>query len=410
MTRVPRIRTADDLTRVLDPSERVLTLFSGGLDSTYLLHLLAERDFVDVVALIVDLGDDVDYVAVADLGAKLGAQVEVLDLRETFADEFVLPAIIGQAIYLGLHPISASLSRPLIALAACSTARRLGAKAILHTANQSQNTLRRINGALDLLGFDGAFGSPYELSPVAREDKQAALAGVGLDEFGARAFSGDSNLWCREFESGALDDPEHIVVPAELYKWTASQATTASQDVTIGWELGRPVALDGETMGLVELIDRLNWMAGRFGLGRYTGLEHLASGEKALEVREMPAAQVLLAAYRQLESATIDAETIREKMRLEQVWVREAVEGRWYGCLRDSAQQFITTVGAQVTGSVTAQLSWRSMTVTSVVADRALYLRDREAWERERVAQGLTVDPPAAAACRAAIHGLGLEA
>jgi argininosuccinate synthase len=257
---------------------------------------------------------------------------------------------------------------------------------VLHTANRSQNTLRRLNGALRLLGYEGAFGSPYDLDPVTREDKLVELRAAGIDLLAGRIVSGDSNLWCREFESGILDDPELHEVPEELYAWSRPTAAPGeSDDLTVTFEHGLPVALDGEPLPLTELVDRLNRRVGAYGLGRYSGLEHLDHGEKVLEIREMPAAWLLLSSYRHIESACLDAELILEKRHLEQVWTREALEGRWFGELRLTVQAFIDACASRTTGSVTWRLRTGGADTRSITTGQPLYLRDREAWEERAI-------------------------
>jgi argininosuccinate synthase len=375
------IRTFDDLAAA-DPDAPVVTLFSGGLDSAYLLYRLRQAGFQEVHAFSVDLGDDetsADKLRITDL---IGARLHMVDGRERFAAEFVRPAIAAQATYLGNHPISSSLSRPLIASLAVDFAASVGARVLLHTANRSQNTLRRLNGAIRLLGFDGIFGSPYDLDPVDRERKIRELAGTDLRAMTTRLVSFDSNLWCREFESGILEDPEDHVVPEQLYRWSAQRPVDGVDVVEIGFSSGVPTHVDGQALPLTELIAMLNERVGRHGIGRYSGLEHIADGVKVLEIREMPAATVLLATARHLENATLDAETIREKMHVEQLWVREALEGRWFGDLRRAAQSFVDVCAARVTGAVRLTLGPGRVETCRISAARPLYLRDREEWER----------------------------
>jgi argininosuccinate synthase len=143
------------------------------------------------------------------------------------------------------------------------------------------------------------------------------------------------------------------------------------------------VELNGTALAPVELIARLNRQAGAFGIGRFCGLEHLDQGEKVLEVREAPAAHVLMDAYRHLETATLDAELLREKMHMEQVWVREAIEGRWFSALRAAADGFIEQCVAGVSGTVRYRLRDSAADVCAIQADAPIYLTDRDAWEKE---------------------------
>ncbi|MCX3063711.1 argininosuccinate synthase domain-containing protein [Streptomyces beihaiensis] len=273
--RSPLIRSFSQLGS-LDRDRPVVTLFSGGLDSSYLLLRLRRMGIREVHAVSVDIGEDESTTYKRQVADALGATIHILDRRDEFADRYVAPAIAAQAVYLGIHPVSSTLSRPLIADSAVGLARSLGAQAVLHTANRSQNTLRRLNGALGLLGYEGWFGSPYDLDPVTREDKLVELRAAGVDLLAGRIVSGDSNLWCREFESGILDDPERHEVPEEMYAWSRPVAAPGETDtLTVTFERGRPAAVDGEPLPLTGLIDRLNRRVGAYGLGRYSGLEHL---------------------------------------------------------------------------------------------------------------------------------------
>lgn len=385
MSHSASIRSFRQLADLAGRGGPVITLFSGGLDSTYLLLRLKELGVTDIHAVSVDLGEDESLEHKIEIADAIGVRLHVFDRREEFAKNYVLPALFAHAVYLGIHPISSSLSRPLIAKTAVELAGKIGANTILHTANRSQNTLRRLNNALELLGFGGDFGSPYDLDPVDREQKIQELKNAGIDHLNDRLTSGDSNLWCREFESGILDDPEDHAVPESIYRWS-STAQRPPIDLTVTYEHGVPVAIDGVRKPFVDLVEELNVTAGAYGLGRYSGLEHLDHGEKVLEIREMPAAWLLLRSSRHLESACLDAESIREKMHVEQAWVRESLEGRWFGPLHEALQSFVDTCARSVSGSVTWRLSPGNATTRAILADNPLYIRDREQWERSSIA------------------------
>lgn len=379
-----KLRSVMDLDFVCDQVDHVVTLFSGGLDSTYLLKLLSERG-VEVTAIAVDLGDELNLAALHQVTMRFGAHLRVVDLKHTFAREAVLPAIRAQARYLNTFPVSSSLSRPFIARAAVDIAESLGCGAIFHTATQSQNSLRRLNGAIEQLGYGGFYGSPYEFTSITRSEKIQALKATGLMSFEQRIVSGDSNLWCREFESGVLDNPESFTTPEHLYTWTRideeRQSGASDHKVSITFRAGVPVAVNDGEMEPVPLINYLNNLIGAYGLGRFAGLEHLEGGEKVLEVREAPAALALMEAYRHLETAVHDYELLREKTALEQLWVREAVEGRWFGTLRDAIDQFMMRTSQDVSGKVTFDLSASTLCVESIQSSFPLYLTERDGWE-----------------------------
>ena len=239
-----RFRSFTDLGNLTDRQRPVVTLFSGGLDSSYLLLRLAQMGFSDVHALSVDVGEMERTEDKRNIAGALGATLQVVDARTAFADEFVAPAIKAHAVYLDTHPVSSSLSRPLMARLAVELAADLRAATIIHTANRSQNTLRRLNGALSLLGWRGSYGSPYEMEPVSRADKLKELrdAGVGFDH--DRSISGDSNLWCREFESGSLDDPEVHAVDPQLYQWSVPRSRSGrDENIEITFRRGAPASM-----------------------------------------------------------------------------------------------------------------------------------------------------------------------
>jgi argininosuccinate synthase len=260
---------------------------------------------------------------------------------------------------------------------AAEVAAEHGCNVVIHTSNRSQNSLRRFNGALAALGFPGAYGSPFDRGSISREEKMAELRAAGVQLPVNRSASSDSNFWSREFESGDLELPE------ALYYWTKPSGNTSPARLTIRFEGGVPVELDGERLDFLTLTERVNVLAGSFGLGRYEGLEEIEDGAKVQEVREMPAACVLFDAYRRLETGCVSSECIREKMHQEQIWVREAVEGRWYQPLRSAAQAFCLTVAEKVTGAITYDLSPNKLQYRGMKADRPLYIRDRTEYEKE---------------------------
>ena len=369
----------------LDPSSPIVTLFSGGLDSTYLLSRLQAMGMRNVHAVSIDVGDIEPHSGKQQIAAHLGATFHSVDARQEFIDQHVAPALKAHAVYLGVHPISSSLSRPLLAKVALEIAEKVGATVVLHTANRSQNSLRRLNGAIEALRFGGWYGSPYDLDPVDRSAKIEHLTKAGLTEMAERVVSGDSNLWCREYESGFLDDPESHTMKHDLYQWTADKGSFPAEQLSIAFEKGLPVALDGRALTLSAIIEELNYRVGKFGYGRYSGLEHLDQGQKVLEVREMPAAWILLKTLRQLETACLSERLIREKMAVEQSWVNDAVEGRWFGGLKAATQAFIESSTESVNGTVIWALNQRSVDTVSIIATDPLYLRDRESWEIESV-------------------------
>lgn len=371
-----------DIQSTISTNPNVVTLFSGGLDSSYLLYRLQKMG-CNVIALYVDVGDSESISQLSESAHRYGAELVCHDAREQLVYSAVLPAIQAQARYLGHFPISSSLTRPIMAEAAVKVAKERGCGCILHTANTSQNSLRRLNGAIKSLNFFGSYGSPYELDVTSRAEKTAALCNTFDDKFSRRERSGDSNLWCREFESGDLDNPEFVTLKESMYLWTKNVDQDATE-IEIDFVAGIPTAIDKRELEAPALIEELNLRVGSYGIGRFEGLEHLESGEKVFEVREAPAAHILMQAYHHLSNATIDYEALREKHGLEQIWVREAVEGRWFSSLKDATQAFIEELSLSVTGSVRFTLKNGSMSMSGVRAMHPKYLTNRDLWEQNR--------------------------
>jgi argininosuccinate synthase len=370
------IRSFTDLEALASAGGSVLALASGGADSAYLLRRLTALFGERVTALHVDLGASESLGLLRNVCERLGCRLRVVDATAEFSEGYVAPAVRAQARYLGMYPISASLSRPLMAKVAVEVAAELQANILVHAATPSQNSLRRFNGALTDLGFPGAFGSPFEQTSVERGEKAVALAAAGFPEYQQRVHSVDQNLWCRSIEAGELDDPETDVAREELFRWTRRTRTDAEQ-LSIGFDRGRPDSVNGVKQELVPLLRGLNRLVGAFGLGRYVGLEETASGHKVQELREAPAAWILLEAYRCLETACVPAEAIREKQHQEQLWVREASEGRWFGVLRQAAESFIATVADRVSGVAHFELGLQGLRLVRLQVPKPLYVRSR---------------------------------
>lgn len=386
-----KIRSFSDIEELCHRDDTVVTLCGGGLDSAYLLAQLSRLD-VHVIALSVDLGDDFEIERFSSIADKFDVRIVRLDHRNEFVEEFVRPSILAGGRYLGQHPISASLSRPLIARVGVDFARSVGAKCLLHTANQSQNSLRRLNGAISDLGFESYYGSPYEFDALSRDFKRLELQeSFGIVGFEHRLLSTDTNLWCREFESGSLDDPEGFELDQGLYQWSLASESKRSV-IELGFDNGYLVSVDSKRItDVVKAISDLNVKVGRYGIGRFCSLEHLESGEKVLEVREAPAAALLLEGFAQLASATVEAETLRWMRTLGEALIMEAVEGRWFRGLRKALQSFLEVSARPVSGIVRFTLRNGGFELEGFKAQSPLYIRDREQWEYRKAAAARSV-------------------
>nr|POF02152.1 argininosuccinate synthase [Quercus suber] len=359
-------------------------MFSGGLDSTYLLLRLQQLGFTNIHAVAVDVGAPIDQAELTKYAAHFGAQFKCLDGRELFVKQGVTSAIRSHATYMGMYPISSSLTRPVIAGLITDYAKTLNAGLLLHTANLSQNSLPRLNNSIPRCGFSGAFGSPYVHSAVSREKKGEELAAVGLTIMSDRKLSGDENLWCREFEDGPVDDPEDFSVPEKAFVWTRSCKDETPIKLALHFDNGNLVSVNRQKLPLIDAVALLNKEVGKFGHGRFVGLEPLSTDDKVLEVREAPAAAIIMDALRHLEIATLDSGTLELKQSLEQRWVREAVSGQWGSRCHSMCDAAITSALNGVGGTVTYNIDHKRFLPCSIVAQHPRYVRNRDEWEHKR--------------------------
>ena len=376
------IESFGDIAKFEKKDTPVVTMFSGGLDSTYLLLRLQQLGFTNILAVAVDVGAPVDEDGLTKHAAHFGARFKCLDGRELFVKESVMPAIRAHAMYMGMYPISSSLTRPVIARLIMDYAKALNAGLLLHTANLSQNSLPRLNNSIRRYGFSGEFGSPYVHSVVSREKKAEELAAAGLTIMSERKLSGDENLWCREFEDGPLGDPESFSIPESAYQWTRRCNDSTTKKLTLSFENGNLVSVDRNKLPLIEAIALLNIEVGKFGHGRFVGLEPLSTDHKVLEIREAPAAAIIMDALRHLEIATLDSNTLESKHHLEQKWVREAISGHWGGMCHSMCDAAIASALNGVSGSVTYDIDYMRYLPCSIVAQNPCYIRDRDQWEQ----------------------------
>lgn len=364
----------------LKDQEEVACLDSGGLDSAYILCKLCKTFNLTIHALTLDIGqEDAMPIKLPDWVEKRIVRHRI-NAKEEFAQEYVIPLLHAHGVYGKQHPLSASLSRPLIAKYLIKLARELGITTVLHAATPSQNSMRRFNGAIKDLDFKGRWGSPYLNDNYSREHKAEYITSLGGCVPTSRSFSVDSNLFCREFESGTLKNPEEVNPPKEMYLWTKKTQTEESV-LTLKFRSGIPTHINNEAVDLLQAIKKLNIVVGSYGLGRYQGLEEGPSGLKVLEVREAPAAYILLESLNQLLNAIHTHSTIVVKSQLEQVWTREASEGYWYGALRVAIDSFNAVIMSEITGEVTFRLSGNECVCIGLKANKPLYTLDRDLLE-----------------------------
>jgi argininosuccinate synthase len=358
----------------------VVLAYSGGLDTTVSVHRLTHEQGHAVVALLVDVGQGEDLPALAERALAAGAvDAVVVDARERFAAEFIVPAIQANALYEGRYPLVSALSRPLIAQLLVEEARRRGAAAVAHGCTGKGNDQVRFEVSCGALAPDLTVLAPVRDWTMSRPEAIAYADKHDLD-LGwiskAKPYSVDQNLWGRTVEGGVLEDP-WLAPPEDAFEWTASPAAPGgTREVVVAFEAGVPVAVDGERAGLPGLVGTLNRLAGAAGFGRVDMLENRRVGIKSREVYEVPGALAVIAAHRELEDLTVDREVLHEKARLEIRYAELVYDGLWFSPLKAALDAFVAATQPAVTGEVRLELSPGRCQATGRRAERPLYRPD----------------------------------
>ncbi|GBD45339.1 Argininosuccinate synthase [bacterium HR41] len=358
---------------------RVLLLYSGGLDTSVMLKWIQEEYGAEVVALTVDLGQPgEDFEVVRGKALQLGAVDAVLvDARERFAYEYVLPAIKANALYGGGYPLFTALGRPLIASIAVEQAQRFGCDAIAHGCTGKGNDQVRIESTILALAPDMKIVAPVRGWQMGREEEIRYARERGIPVKGgteAPPYSIDDNLWGRSSEGGKIEDlAEPTPDDAITLVTDPRQAPDEPEDVTIEFERGCPVAIDGERLGLVELLERAAAIGARHGVGIVDHIEDRVVGLKVRDLYEVPAAAILLCAHRELEKLVCTGLQNRLKPVLEEQWAWLVYAGLWYEPLLADLNAYMDSVNEHVTGSVTVRLYKGSVRPVARTSPNALY-------------------------------------
>jgi argininosuccinate synthase len=347
-----------------DPSEvgRVLLLYSGGLDTSVMLKWIQDEYGAEVVALTVDLGQPgEDFEVVRGKALDLGAlDCFVVDAREEFATDYVLPAIKANARYGGGYPLFTALGRPLIAKIAVDKAREAGCDTIAHGCTGKGNDQVRIESTVAALGPELKIIAPVRGWQMGRQEEIEYARSHGIPVKGgteAPPYSIDDNLWGRSSEGGPIEDlsePPHddafelVTLP--------ERAPDEPQLVEIGFERGCPVSLDGERLGLVELLQRAGELGARHGVGIVDHIEDRIVGLKVRDLYEVPAAELILTAHQELEKLVGTIHQNLFKPQLDRHWAFLVYAGLWYEPLLGDLNAYMDRVNEQVTGSITLKL------------------------------------------------------
>ena len=336
---------------------RVVLAYSGGLDTSVAVRWMIEELGVEVVCLAADVGQGGDWDAVRQRALDAGAvEAVVADVREEFAADYVAPALKANALYEGRYPLVSALSRPVIVKHLVAAARYHGADAVAHGCTGKGNDQVRFEVSTRALAPDLDVVAPVRSWGMTREESilYAYRHDIPIQATKEKVYSIDDNLWGRAIECGEMEDP-WAVPPPGVWQMTVP-TETEPRDLVIGFEEGVPVSVDGEALGLVELIDRVNRVVGSYGWGRIDMVENRRVGIKSRETYECPAALALIMAHADLESITLERDLAREKSRVEPRYAELIYDGLWFSPLKEAFDAFIDESQRSVTGEVRLRL------------------------------------------------------
>jgi argininosuccinate synthase len=373
-----------------DAPKKIVLAYSGGLDTSVILTWLKETYRAPVVAFCADLGQGEELGGLEEKARRTGADAYVLkDLREEFVRDFVFPALRANAVYQGTYLMGTSLARPCIAKHQMLVAREHGADAVAHGATGKGNDQVRFELAFYWFDPHVKVIAPWRTWTMRSRSDLIAYAeqhGIPVPATREKPYSTDRNLFHISFEGGILEDPWKEP-PADMYAMTlpAEKAPDRPTYVTLSFERGNPVALDGERLGAAALLEKLNRVAGENGVGRVDMCEDRYVGMKARGVYETPGGTVLHAAHRALESITLDREVIILRDSMIPKYAQLVYSGHWYSAERELLQSLVDESQQDVTGEVRVKLYKGSLQIAGRRSERSLYAPEYATFERDEV-------------------------
>jgi argininosuccinate synthase len=357
--------------------DRIVLAYSGGLDTSVAIPWLKEQYNAEVIAVTLDLGQGRELTQIRERAMATGAvRCHVLDVREEFAREYILPALQAGAMYEERYPLATALGRPLIAKKLVEIAQMENATAIAHGCTGKGNDQVRIDVSARAIDPKIRVIAPARVWGMTRpeEIEYARVRGIPVPTTNASPYSTDENLWGRSIECGVLEDPWNEP-PDDIYALTKSpaEAPDVAAYVEIEWVKGVPTAVNGVVMPLTELIGSLETIAGVHGVGRIDMVENRLVGIKSREIYEAPAGIVLHDAHRELEGMVIPKDLQRLKQRLAQEYADIVYNGLWFAPTREAIDAFVANVQQRVTGTVRLKLYKGDCRVVGRKSPFALY-------------------------------------
>jgi len=363
--------------------EKVVLLYSGGLDTSIMIPWLKENYDCEVIAVCADLGQEEELSGLNEKALKTGAsKLYIEHLTEEFITEYIFPTLRAGAIYEKSYLLGTSFARPLIAKRAVEIAHKEGATAIAHGATGKGNDQVRFELTIMALDPKMKIISPWKdpkWTLHSREDclAYAAKHNVPVTQTKKRIYSEDRNIWHISHEGGILENPANEP-PDDVYTLTSTieKAPDKPDYVEITFIVGNPVAIDGKVMRPVELLTALNKLGATHGIGHVDMVENRLVGIKSRGVYETPGGTILYAAHREIENLTLDRDTSHFKEALAIKYAELVYNGQWFSTLREALDGFVEVTQRNVTGSVKLKFYKGNIVPAGVSAEKSLYIED----------------------------------
>ncbi len=365
--------------------DKVILAYSGGLDTSVMVPWIGTQYGMDVITFTVDLGQGEDIERIRQKAMKTGAVDAIaLDARNLFVDHFVWPALMAGALYEGKYPLATALGRPLIAKLMVDAAHEHKAKAVAHGCTGKGNDQVRFDVTFQTLAPDLKIIAPVREWKMTRDEeiKFASKHGIPVEATKESPYSIDQNLWGRSCEAGVLEDPWDEP-PTDAFAWTVDpvKAPNEPEYIEIEFKHGIPTALNGKVTDGVPLIDQLNKIGGKHGVGRIDHVENRLVGIKSRELYEAPAAVMLHDAHRELEFLCLSKQAHRFKTFVAQEYADLIYNGLWFSAFHQDLFQFVANNQRYVDGLVRVKLYKGKATVVGRKSENSLYSKKLATYE-----------------------------
>jgi argininosuccinate synthase len=358
-------------------AERVVLAYSGGLDTSVGIGWLKDATGKEVVAMAIDVGQGgEDMEAIRQRALDCGAvESVVINAQAEFADDYIMPSLKANALYQKRYPLVSALSRPLIAKYLAKTARELGADTVAHGCTGKGNDQVRFEASVAAIAPELSSIAPIRDLALTRDKaiEYAAEHNLPIAQSKKSPYSVDQNVWGRAVETGFLEDPWNAPIE-DLYTYTQDpDVQKEATEVVIKFDQGIPVAIDGVSYSAIEMVKKMNELAGFHGVGRIDMVEDRLIGIKSREIYEAPAGIALINAHEELENLTLEKDVNRFKKGIEDKWATLVYEGLWFSDLKRSLDVFIDHTQRHVSGEVRLKLRGGRAVVTGRRSPESLY-------------------------------------